>query len=471
MAFERNGAWVTLTLTITLASIAGLPARGAAQLAQKLEDLEQALQTVYDGNPVSLEECIRVAEVGSVALGRIEEDVLTAQTGVRAAWMQWLPTLSANSQWQRQERTDLDTQIAIDPDTLEPVIGDLTITQTFESQSLSSSWMVFGGFDRFAERNEAKANLGSARSTLEYQRHVLREQVTNAFYDYIRAQRRVVVALDAEQLALRELERGETYFELGISTKSDVLQAKVRHQQTKLDVVRERNGERNAFLTLSHSMNIPGARPFEVQAELPEAASNELPELEALLDSARERRLDLVASEYQLDASHSGVTRARSGYYPAIEVFGGYSRSLSETPFRFGAQENNTLSWGLRGNWNIFDGWRTQQRVRTAVASQRRSEYDVRQKRLDIEREVVTLWNNLVEATESYEVSVVSVEQSQEDLRLAEERFRVGAGTALDLITAQVNLATARRDLVDAQINAIKFRSQLVRATGGELGL
>jgi outer membrane protein TolC len=78
----------------------------------------------------------------------------------------------------------------------------------------------------------------------------------------------------------------------------------------------------------------------------------------------------------------------------------------------------------------------------------------------------VNLWNNLTEAIETHEVSSVAVEQSQEDLRLANERFKVGAGTQLDVITAQVNLAQARRDLVDAQINAIKFRRQLERATG-----
>ena len=42
----------------------------------------------------------------------------------------------------------------------------------------------------------------------------------------------------------------------------------------------------------------------------------------------------------------------------------------------------------------------------------------------------------------------------------------MGAGTQLDVITAQVNLAQARRDRVDAQVNAIKFRRQLDRATG-----
>jgi outer membrane protein len=283
----------------------------------------------------------------------------------------------------------------------------------------------------------------------------------------VRAQQRVLVAIDAEQLALRELERSETYFELGISTRSDVLQAKVRHQQTKLDVVRERNGERNAFLTLTHAMNIPGSRPFEVQADLVDVSQWQLPALDPLLESARTSRLDLAATEFSLEASESGVTRARSGYYPRLSAFASVGRSVSETPFRFGAQENTSFSYGVQGTWNVFDRLRTKQQVRNAVAAKRRAEYDLRQRQLDVELEVVTLWNNLLEATESYEVSVVTVEQSQEDLRLAEERFRVGAGTQLDLITAQVNLARARRDLVDAQIGAIKIRGQLQRATGG----
>ena len=62
-----------------------------------------------------------------------------------------------------------------------------------------------------------------------------------------------------------------------------------------------------------------------------------------------------------------------------------------------------------------------------------------------------------------------AVEQADEELRLAQERFRVGAGTSLDVINAQVGLAQARRDVVDAQTNYAKFRRQLDRASGGAL--
>ena len=48
---------------------------------------------------------------------------------------------------------------------------------------------------------------------------------------------------EAVELAAQELERTQTYFDLGISTKSDVLQADVRHKQTVRDLLRENTGE------------------------------------------------------------------------------------------------------------------------------------------------------------------------------------------------------------------------------------
>ncbi len=461
-------AIVVIMATVVIALL-GVSA-AAAQLDRKLEALENAVAGLYDGRPVTVEECVSVAQVGSVTLGGFEEDLESARIDKWAAWFQWLPNLTMSARWNRQERTDKDVPVAIDPVTGDVLAtGDQTITQTFESETLSASWTVFSGFARIAEQREAAAKLRAAEANLDYQESVLRESVTNAYYDLLRAQQRVQVAMDAEELARQELERSETYFDLGISTRSDVLQAKVRLQQTKLDTVRERNAARNAFAALAHAMNIPSARPFEVDPSLPDIDAGSLPSLEDLVARAKQRRRDLEAAQWQLDAAGSAITRARAGALPSIEVFGSAGRNVSETPFRFGAQENSTVTWGIQGNWAIFDRFRTKQQVRQAVASRRRAEYALRQAELDTELEIVQLHNNLVEAIESQEVSEVTVEQSQEDLRLAKERFRVGAGTALDVITAQVNLAQARRDLVDAQVNYVKILSQLERAVGGPL--
>jgi outer membrane protein TolC len=72
----------------------------------------------------------------------------------------------------------------------------------------------------------------------------------------------------------------------------------------------------------------------------------------------------------------------------------------------------------------------------------------------------------MVEARERADVSRETIAQSQEELRLATERFRVGAGTTLDLIRAQNNLASARAEEVRAVVEFMAAKVQLDRAVG-----
>ena len=51
-------------------------------------------------------------------------------------------------------------------------------------------------------------------------------------------------------------------------------------------------------------------------------------------------------------------------------------------------------------------------------------------------------------------------------MRLAQERFRVGAGTQLDRITAEMNLASARAEEVQAVCDYLIARARLWRAVG-----
>jgi outer membrane protein TolC len=121
------------------------------------------------------------------------------------------------------------------------------------------------------------------------------------------------------------------------------------------------------------------------------------------------------------------------------------------------------------GDWNVFDRFATKEQTRRALAEKRRAEYDLRLAELDVQAEVVTLHNNLIEASERHRLGVQMVEQATLELRLAQEGLQAGLGTSLDVINAQVALAQARRDVVDAQTDYLKYRCQLVRATGGPL--
>jgi len=74
---------------------------------------------------------------------------------------------------------------------------------------------------------------------------------------------------------------------------------------------------------------------------------------------------------------------------------------------------------------------------------------------LDLEtaREVITLSNDNIVA-------------SEESLRLAEERYRVGSGTLLEVFTAQEALVRAKSDLAGAQYDFLIAQATLDGALG-----
>ena len=72
-------------------------------------------------------------------------------------------------------------------------------------------------------------------------------------------------------------------------------------------------------------------------------------------------------------------------------------------------------------------------------------------------------------SAERLTVSRENVVRSQEDLRLAQEKFRVGAGTILDTITAESDLTLTRANEVTAIVDYLIGRANLARATGNSI--
>jgi outer membrane protein TolC len=58
------------------------------------------------------------------------------------------------------------------------------------------------------------------------------------------------------------------------------------------------------------------------------------------------------------------------------------------------------------------------------------------------------------------------LEAAKEEFRLAEERYRIGSGTALEVREAQVNLTRAEETLVAAKYNARMTQAQLEQSMG-----
>jgi len=451
-------------------------------LAQDVE-LEAATDAVTSGT-LTLRDCVRIALQSSASLRIREAEGEIARQDVKAAWGAFLPDLSASGSWNRSERTDFDLEspfyvgafdtltdsggdIILIPTAEEAgtVTEDVTIRSTSKDWSLAANLTLFDGLANVNRLQAAKASRRAAGFSQQYTREQVIQNVAVAYYNLLRYEKLREVATETRDQAAAELQRTETYFRLGSAAKSDVLQQRVRLEQTKLDLVVAQNQVEMAIADLAYAMNQPLAARLDVDTS-PLATEMTIEPIDSLYAEALASRLDLMAAEAEAEAADQTAAAATGALVPRLDVYARYSRSYNESPYRFGSQESESILWGGQVSWDIFNrfqNWtsRSQARARARIA-----EYQLEQVELDAQIEVRQYHNAMREAMERHNVSSETVIQAEEELRLAQERFRVGAGTQLDRITAEVNLASARADVVQATCDYLIARARLWRAVG-----
>jgi len=72
-------------------------------------------------------------------------------------------------------------------------------------------------------------------------------------------------------------------------------------------------------------------------------------------------------------------------------------------------------------------------------------------------------------ASQRVAVQVASVAAAEEDVRVQQQRYNIGASTLLDLITSQAALAQAQQSLIQARYDYRIARAQLEALIGREL--
>ncbi len=310
---------------------------------------------------------------------------------------------------------------------------------------LEGNYTVFRGGGKFADLRQANAELASAEADEVAARFQTALGTESDYYNVLLQRDLTRVARERVRRAEEQLAVARARVLSGAAVQTDSLQLLLELTRAQVDLLQQDAALRVARLQLGRRVGAAGPVDAAPLDTLP-APALPVAEEEAVSEAiARSPRV--VGARADERAAAASVSAARGGYLPQIALFG----QLTKFDERFFPNATTRSLAGFRVTIPI---WNNAQRE--VELARRLVDRDVtRAAREDTERgvrrDVIEAYENYNTARASTQLAARAVLVARENLRVQQERYRAGATTIIDLITAQVSLTEAEAGLAQAR--------------------
>ena len=408
---------------------------------------------------LTLDKAISTALEQNVTVRQAINNSNAAQSGVLAAYGSYLPTLSASGGWTRQE-TDRPAGIQLVGGQTFPLPASSSTTDNY-SAGLNMRYTIFNGLAREANFSAAVSNANAADNQAVRTSQQIVYAVQGSYLTVLRNRQLVKVSEENLKRDQRQLERISESNRVGALSIGDVYRQQSVVAQDEVSLIGAQNTYDKSIADLLSLVGLEVSETYQIEDpsipdELSPADISGLNARAAGFQDVRQRALsarpDYMGAKETYSAAQSGVTAAWSSYFPSVSASAGYN--LSNTDFSLLSQSKG-ISWGVSISWSLFDGFQTNRSIQNAVVQRRNAELSLLQAERNINVDVKKALLDLDAAGKQYDASLKSVQSATQDSKVAQERYNLGSGTLVDLLTANAGLVNAQVNKVNATYNYI----------------
>ena len=421
--------------------------------------LPMALGAQETARPITLDEAVRLAKRNAPAAVQARNAVRQQAGTVRTRYAAYLPTLSFGAGANRQN----GTRYLLDLDTILP--NDVPWRA---NHSLSSNLEVFDGGRRWFELQAARAGVDAAEASEVAQEFTVSLTVKQQFYAVLAAREQQSAAAKQLEQAAEQLKAANARVGAGAATRSDSLRSVIAVGNARLAVLAAENALAGANASLSRLVGSPTlvtAAPDD-QRDAALRVTRSDAELLALAERGPAVRQAIAAA----DAAKQNSRAAKTPYLPTLSLGLSQSYAASQPGFALlGDNRNKNIATNLRVNFTVFNGLNREQQVLQASLTEQNAQAALRDAKLNARQLMIQQLGTLRTAEARVEIQQQSVLAGEEDLRVQQERYNLGAGTLLDLLASQSTLISARQALIQARLDARTARAQIEALIGRDL--
>lgn len=403
---------------------------------------------------VTLPDAIQRALLVQPAMVQARGDERNAGAGRRSSLGAFLPTVTTNASASRSNQAFR-------------IQGDTTTYPAVYTYSggLTASVDLFAGFRRLANLRNASATLDAAGAGVVNQRFQVTLQTKQAFYNALATEELVRVAQSQVRRAQQQLQISVEKLRAGSATRSDSLRSTVDYGNARIALLQAQANLATAQANLGRQIGLD--QPVRA---VPDSALPALPDTGALRATALEAAPQVEQAEAQARAARAQLWTARAQYWPTFNVSYSNTRSGTDDPrLPLLGNYKETFQWRFGISWTLFNGFTREQNQVSASVSRDVAEARAADTRRQVNAQLTQQLAALSTAYEQITIARDNLAAATEDLRVQNERYRVGAATILDLLTSQSALTQAEVNLVQTRFNYLIARAQVEAVVGRTL--
>ena len=366
----------------------------------------------------------------------------------------YLPQVSTGASAARSNVT------RVDQTTGRPVPAEYSYTGSF-----NASLELFDGFRRIANLRAASAGSAAAEAEVVNQRFQTILATKQIFYDASAQEDLVRVAAAQVKRAQQQLQISIDKLHAGSATRSDSLRSQVEYGNARIALLQAQAALATSQANLGRQIGIDAS----VRA-VPDTLLPGPPDTADLRNAALASAPLVQQADAQASTARAMVWSARSQYWPSLSVSYSNNRQGVGSPnLPFFANYPETFSWRFGVTWPILNGFMREANQVSASVTRDLAEARASDTRRQVNALLTQQLAALATAREQITISQDNLAAATEDLRVQNERYRVGASTILDLLTSQAALTQAEVNVVQTRFNYLIARAQVEAVVGRTL--
>jgi outer membrane protein, heavy metal efflux system len=313
------------------------------------------------------------------------------------------------------------------------------------------------GGQRSKRIDVATLDVAKATSEMVDVREALVAVVKTAFVDALVSTDLVTLARQSLDITVAVTQHLSIIKHPSDAQRIDINNAQIQESHARRDIAATQQTRDNAMSTIRRLLSLPLDQEIDLIGT-PSRQVRTLPSEHDLVERALRQRPDLAAQQRAQDRATAEIALLEREGIPNITVSGNVS-----------SFEGATLTGGDVGlHIPVFQ--RNTADVSEAIAERERE-------RVDLESLKATVQQEAIEARRACEVAAVDLEalrdvevpKDEENLQLERRLYEAGDATYTDVLSAQLELLTARRSYLDAVQAYNDALIELERTVGGSL--